>query len=69
MNKKKLELPLIEPVLSTYHHQGASAAIALNPSIRNWYLNEKAILKCSHCFLTGLFFKGMVWHKAYEGIY
>ena len=53
MNKKKLELPLIEPVLSTYHHQGASAAIALNPSIRNWYLNEKAILKCSHCFLTG----------------
>ncbi len=52
MNKKKLELPLIEPVLSTYHHQGASAAIAPNPSIRNWYLNEKAVLKCSHCFLT-----------------
>ena len=38
---KIVELPLIEPVYSTYHFQGpGTAVIANNPSIRNWYLNS-----------------------------
>ena len=52
--KKKVELPLIEPMYSTYHHQGiATAIMANNPSISNWYLNQVMILTCTRKFLTG----------------
>ena len=52
--KKKIELPLIEPLYSTYHYQGPGTAIlANNPSIRNWYLNQVMILICTHKFLNG----------------
>lgn len=52
--KKMLELPLTEPVYSTYHYQGAATAVLVNnPSIRNWYLNEIFILTCSRKFLRG----------------
>lgn len=38
---KIVELPLVEPIYSTYHFQGTgTAVIANNPSIRNWYLNK-----------------------------
>lgn len=52
--KKKIELPLLEPMYSTYHHQApGTAIIERNPSIRNWYLNQVMILNCSRKFLTG----------------
>lgn len=52
--KKKVELPLVEPIYGTYHYQGSgAAAIYANPSIRNWYLNEVMILKCTKRFLSG----------------
>lgn len=51
--KKKVELPLIEPVYQTYHNGIFSAVIKKNPSIRNFYLNEVMILMCSRKFLTG----------------
>lgn len=52
--KKKIELPLVEPVYSTYHYQGpGSATIVNNPSIRNWYLNQVMNLTCNRKFLTG----------------
>jgi len=52
--KKKIELPLIEPLYSTYHHQGPGVAItAANPTIRNYYLNEVMNLTCSRRFLRG----------------
>ena len=52
--KKKIELPLIEPIYSTYHYQGTgSATLVNNPSIRNWYLNQVMILTCSRKFLNG----------------
>lgn len=52
--KKKIELPLIEPIYSTYQSQGAGAAILFhNPTIRNWYLNEVLILACNRAFLKG----------------
>ena len=52
--KKKVELPLVEPLYSTYHNQGSGAAIlASNPSIRNWYLNQVMILTCTRKFLNG----------------
>ena len=39
--KKKIELPLVEPLYSTYHYQGPGTAVLVNnPSIRNWYLNQ-----------------------------
>lgn len=51
---KKVELPLIEPIYSTYHNQGhGSAALVNNPSICNWYLNQILILTCSRKFLNG----------------
>lgn len=51
---KRVELPLIEPVYSTYHFQGAaSAIIANNPSIRNWCMNQVMNLTCSRKFLSG----------------
>ena len=51
---KRIELPLVEPIYSTYQYQGAGGAIIKNnPSIRNWYLNEAIILTCTTKFLTG----------------
>ena len=52
---KKVELPIIEPVYGTYNSQGnASAILAANPSIRNWYLNQVMMLDCTPKFLHGL---------------
>ena len=52
--KKKVELPLVEPIYSTYHCQGYSTAIPIdNPSIRNWHLNQVMILTCTRKFLNG----------------
>ena len=52
--KKKIELPLVEPIYSTYHYQGSGTAILVNnPSIRNWYLNRVMILTCTRKFLRG----------------
>lgn len=51
---KKIELPLVQPMYSTYHNQGpGTATIKQNPSIRNWYLNEVMSLQCSRKFLQG----------------
>ena len=52
--KKKVELPLVDPIYSTFHYQGSGAAIiGANPSIRNWYLNEIMNLVCTRKFLSG----------------
>ncbi len=52
--KKKIELPLVEPLYSTYHYQGPGTAVLVNnPSIRNWYLNQVMILTCTRKFLRG----------------
>lgn len=52
--KKHVELPLIEPLYSTYHNQGTGTAIIVNnPSVRNWYLNQVMNLTCSKKFLNG----------------
>ena len=54
MPKKRVELELIDPLYSTYHHQGTCTAILVNnPSIRNWTLNETMNLTCTRKFLTG----------------
>lgn len=51
--KKKVELPIVEPIYSTYHCQSCGAAtIHKNPSIRNWYLSEAVNLKCNRKFLS-----------------
>lgn len=51
---KRVELPLTDPVYSTYHYQGPGAAIAVNnPSVRNWFLNNVMNLQCTKRFLTG----------------
>lgn len=51
---KKLELPLTEPLYSTYHMQGTGTAILVsNPSIQNRYLNQILMLTCSRKFLNG----------------
>ena len=51
---KCVELPLIEPLYSTYHNQGPGTAIIKdNLSIRNWYLNQIMNLFCSRKFLNG----------------
>ncbi len=47
------ELPLIEPMYSTYHNGIASAVLVENPSIRNWYLNKVMNLECNRKFLSG----------------
>lgn len=52
--RKKLELPLIEPIYGTYHYQGdGTAIISSNPSIRNWYLEQVLLLQCTRKFLSG----------------
>lgn len=51
---KRVELPLAEPLYSTYHCQGAGTAVLLkNPTVRNWYLNEVMNLTCNRKFLSG----------------
>ncbi len=51
----KIELPLEEPLYHTYHEQGSGcAALAANPSLRNWYLNHALNLQCSQQFYNGL---------------
>lgn len=52
--KKRVELPLIEPLYQTYHCQGNATAVTNNNlSIRNWYLNQVMNLTCSRKFLSG----------------
>lgn len=52
--KKIVELPLLEPLYSTYHGQGSATAIlSENPSLINWYYNEVLILSCNRKFLNG----------------
>lgn len=52
--KKRVELPLIEPLYSSYHNQGTCTAIlSSNQSIRNWYLNQIMNLTCNRKFLNG----------------
>lgn len=51
--KKIVELPLIEPMYGTYHDGIITAATALNPSIRNWFLNQTIMLTCNRRFLNG----------------
>lgn len=51
---KRIELPIYEPIYKTYQYQGSGAAIIdNNNSIRNWYLNEIMLLKCTREFLKG----------------
>ncbi|MBR5786199.1 MAG: hypothetical protein IKY41_05865 [Clostridia bacterium] len=51
---KRVELPLVEPLYSTYHNQGAcTAIITSNPTIRNWSLNQIMNLSCNRKFLKG----------------
>lgn len=51
---KKVELPLVEPLYSTYHMQGTDTAIIVNnPSVRNWHMNNIMILTCTRRFLNG----------------
>lgn len=51
---KTVELPLADPMYSTYHFQGPCIAAAPeNPSVRNWVLNEAVILTCNRSFLSG----------------
>lgn len=52
--RKYVDLPIIEPMYSTYHYQGpCTAIIETNPSIKNWCLNQTMILKCTRKFLSG----------------
>lgn len=52
--KKKVELPLLEPLYSTYQFEGPGTAVLVNnPSIRNWYLSHAVTLACSRAFLKG----------------
>lgn len=51
---KILELPLLEPLYSTYQYQGpGTAVICANKSIKNWYLNQVMNLTCNRKFLKG----------------
>ena len=52
--KKRVELPLTEPIYQTYHNQGASTAVATkNATIVNWHFNQVMNLTCSRKFLNG----------------
>ena len=68
-SKKAIELPLVEPIYSTFHHQGSGASvIESNPSIRNWYLNQGLFLRCNRKFLSGfttpqLVIMGAIWFE------
>ena len=51
---RKVELPIIAPIFSTYNHQCAATAIIINnPSIKNWVLNKNVSLFCNRRFLKG----------------
>lgn len=51
---KRIELPLVEPLYSTYHYQATATAIAVNnPTVKNLYFNEVMNLKCNRRFLRG----------------
>lgn len=51
---KRVELSLVDALYSTYHYQGPCTAIIVdNPTIRNWYLNERMNLTCTRKFLNG----------------
>ena len=53
--QKMIELPLIEPMYSTYHNQSPGTAVIVNnESIRNWYLNQVMLMHCNRTFLRGL---------------
>ena len=46
--KKKIELPLTEPMYSTYHHQGPATAIGVgNSAGKIWTLNNAVNLFCN----------------------
>lgn len=50
----RVELPLVEPMYSTFHNQViATSIIKDNETIRNWCLNESVMLTCTTRFLTG----------------
>ena len=51
--KKIVELPLVEPVYSTYHNGAFTAIFKENPSLRNFYLNQVMQLTCTRKFLFG----------------
>lgn len=52
--KKKVELPVLEPLYSAYHYQGAyTACMVGNPSLKNLLLNDSMILTCTRKFLNG----------------
>ena len=52
--EKKIELPLTEPMYSTYHHQGPATAIGVgNSAGKIWTLNNAVNLFCNRKFLTG----------------
>lgn len=52
--KKRVELPLLKPLYSTYHYQGSCTAVLRNnPTIKNWFLNNSMILSCNRSFLGG----------------
>lgn len=52
--KKSVELPLLDPIYSTYHYQGGNTALIVdNPSIRNHFLNKVMNLICNRKFLYG----------------
>ena len=52
--KKRVELPLIDPLYNTYNYHGIATALAVNnPTIKNWYINEIMNLTCTRKFLTG----------------
>ncbi len=51
---KKIELPLVAPLCSTFHYQGVGMAIIKdNPLILHWYLNYVIMLTCTKKFLNG----------------
>ncbi|MBR5223351.1 MAG: hypothetical protein IKV81_04225 [Clostridia bacterium] len=52
--KKRVELPLIEPLYKTYHHYSFTTAVLYeNPTIRNWFLSNAINLSCNRKFLSG----------------
>ncbi len=50
---KVVELPLVEPLYSTYHNGIITACLNSNLSIRNWFLSNTMILTCNRKFLHG----------------
>lgn len=53
--RKFIDLPIVEPIYSTYQFQSpATAIIENNPSIKNWILSNVMLLSCNRKFLSGL---------------